>query len=627
MLMEAHDTDSVRELCARLRDPARRRPLAVVTTLEHSPDPLVDVTELLRAVGDVADAALVPTGPLTYVLQELLPEHLATFNGAVRSFPPGVEWLERPSLARRRFSFHTGDAARVLDGVIDDLLGMAQRAGLTVTSAVSTVEAEGVVHSILAGGERAMVALDGGGIATVSGETFAPAPLGWVITEGMRVRGHLDSRSRRLEPAREIAEADALWGRFPECSVTLALVHRVERQRAVLMVHPEHPVTVMRPDLSTNTHDRVDLLLTEGDVIEVRVTRDAQGRRALRTVDLDDDEPVLDAVPLMVGGPPWLRAGRTLVEAHDEIESASIDSLLSAPADSRAVEAADAALTGSTAPTSAANAPAVPRPGPGVVHVTELAPASSTMLEPAPGAAADPAASLSAGGRRTALQSALATIEQLRGELRVERERRDTATVEALQRELAATRAALASVRADQARWQRRAADELERVKATQASLRDARRRPSEPASQSPRDRRPWFDDADSWVRHELYLQWVERLAPASRAEHPLPSPVLLGPEFAASLEQLDDRQLPKALRCAMEAVTHVIRSVSSRQVHPLRSGDGGDDKPVVRDDGARCLRAYVEQNTPQARRLHYWVLPGGEVKLSRVVAHDDVQP
>jgi len=134
-------------------------------------------------------------------------------------------------------------------------------------------------------------------------------------------------------------------------------------------------------------------------------------------------------------------------------------------------------------------------------------------------------------------------------------------------------------------------------------------------------------DDAESWVRHELYLQWVERLAPASRAEHPLPSPVLLGPEFAASLEQLDDRQLPKALRCAMEAVTHVIRSVSSRQVHPLRSGDGGDDKHVVRDDGARCLRAYVEQNTPQARRLHYWVLPGGEVELSRVVAHDDVQP
>jgi hypothetical protein len=43
--------------------------------------------------------------------------------------------------------------------------------------------------------------------------------------------------------------------------------------------------------------------------------------------------------------------------------------------------------------------------------------------------------------------------------------------------------------------------------------------------------------------------------------------------------------------------------------------------------DGARCQRAYIEQKTPQARRLHYWALRGGGIELSRVVTHDDVEP
>jgi hypothetical protein len=76
-----------------------------------------------------------------------------------------------------------------------------------------------------------------------------------------------------------------------------------------------------------------------------------------------------------------------------------------------------------------------------------------------------------------------------------------------------------------------------------------------------------------------------------------------------------------------MEAVTGFINKAPAREVHSLRSGDGAADAPLVRADGARCLRAYVEQNTPQARRLHYWALRGGGVELSRVVMHDDVQP
>ena len=633
MVTIAHEAEGVARLARAILDPLRRRPLAVVTTLETTRQPLVDVGELESAVGSLADIVIVPTGDRTYELEAALPANCATFGGAVRSFPVDQEWHSRPSLARRRFSFSPSAGARVLDEVVIDLIGMAHRAGLITTAPPTAHRTAGTVASILAGGERALVQLEGGGIATISAEaTLSPAPLPWFVVNGMRVTGLLDRESRRLALDAEITGADDLWSRFPDGSVTLALVHRVERQRAVLLVHPQHPVTVTRPDLSTNLVDRVDLLLTEGDVIDVRVTRDQQGRWSLRTVDLDDDEASLSAVPLLPGGPPWLLAGRTLVESDETLTSTPIQELLSGvelpsstevgtdPSNSSPADPSAHSTSGASPETAVAR----PRPGPGAVHVV---PATPIAPEVAARGSASPASAPEAPSSRSALQSAQGTVAALQAELRIERARRDGPTVEQLRRELAATRTMLGQVHRESQQWHEQVERANTRVKETQAALRDSRREATAPVAESPRSRRDRFDNAEDWIRHELYLQWIERFDPATRAEHPLPAAVILGPRFAASVEALSDAQLPKAIRCALEAVTGFIRRTSAREVHALRSGDGGGDRPVIRDDGARCMRAYIEQNTPQARRLHYWVLPGGEVELSRVVAHDDVEP
>jgi hypothetical protein len=55
--------------------------------------------------------------------------------------------------------------------------------------------------------------------------------------------------------------------------------------------------------------------------------------------------------------------------------------------------------------------------------------------------------------------------------------------------------------------------------------------------------------------------------------------------------------------------VTGRGRTNGAHRIHPLRTGDGGDDPAVVRRDGARCFRASIEDGTPAARRLHYWML------------------
>lgn len=619
MVIIARTSAEVSELARRILDPARQRPVAVVTTTFEGDLPYVDVEELEKAVSDVAEIALVSSGDLTFELAAALPNSCEVFNGAVRSFPVGQEWLERPSLARRRFSLSQHEQQKVFDAVVDDLIGMAHRAGLSVASVADARQASGIVRAMLANDSRAMVELDGGGMATISAEvSFAPAPLRWVVHEGARVTGKLDLETRRLALDAAIASAADLWAHFPDGSVTLALVHEVERQRATLLVHPQHPISVARGDLSPNPLDRVDLLLTEGDVIEVRVVRDAQGRRALRTIDLDDHEPVLPAVALTPGGDPWLKPGRSILEPEPELTVTSIEEFLATIGVSRGVEA-DEGSTFETTPTEKTTppTPVTPRPGPGArpAHVARPQPASPTGPE-------------TALEKRTALQSALARIDELQAQLRAERATRSGPSAEALRSEVEQLKSLAGELVAEKQRAFDDARILRDRLKDAQASLRAARRTAADVSMSSARDRRSRFADTEAWIRHELYLQWIDRLDASTRAQHPLTDGVVIGPRFAESLTDLDDAQLDKALRCAMEAACGFIGKLSAREVHALRSGDGAGDAPLQRSaDGARCMRAYVEQNTPQARRLHYWMLRGGGVELSRVVLHDDVEP
>jgi hypothetical protein len=145
--------------------------------------------------------------------------------------------------------------------------------------------------------------------------------------------------------------------------------------------------------------------------------------------------------------------------------------------------------------------------------------------------------------------------------------------------------------------------------------------------SDDPLRRRDRFTDADEWVRHAIHLAWIDRLDSGDRSRFPLSSDYLVGPRFAESLEALDSGQLSKALKAVVDVISGYGNVIVARSVHALREGNGAAEDDVVRDDGARCMRAYIEQNTPSARRLHFWKLPAGRIELSRIVLHDDVRP
>jgi len=74
-----------------------------------------------------------------------------------------------------------------------------------------------------------------------------------------------------------------------------------------------------------------------------------------------------------------------------------------------------------------------------------------------------------------------------------------------------------------------------------------------------------------------------------------------------------------------VDVLTGLAENSTGRDMHPLRSGTGGDDD-VLRREGYTCWRVAIQRRSPQARRLHFW-RSADDIELSRVVLHDDYAP
>lgn len=153
--------------------------------------------------------------------------------------------------------------------------------------------------------------------------------------------------------------------------------------------------------------------------------------------------------------------------------------------------------------------------------------------------------------------------------------------------------------------------------------------RPAAPAKPAPRPRavevvkpaRRMFADAEDEIRHRVLVLWAEQTTPQEKVAHPLPA-FTVGAAFAASVEDLT-AHAPQLLDKIARSALRVLLG-QDRDAHKLDVTGGGR---LIREDGAVPWRAYVEQKTPSARRLHFFKIPGGGIELSRVVLHDDYTP
>jgi len=130
------------------------------------------------------------------------------------------------------------------------------------------------------------------------------------------------------------------------------------------------------------------------------------------------------------------------------------------------------------------------------------------------------------------------------------------------------------------------------------------------------------FADPDKQLRHEIYLHYLVSVPAQERDELPLRE-YRLGADFPSSVDGLDiDRA--RVVEASVDILTGRVWGSNSRQPHQFMDSPLPGGKAWVRPDGAVAWRAYLQVNTPQARRIMWWELTDGTVELSRASTHDD---
>ncbi len=121
-------------------------------------------------------------------------------------------------------------------------------------------------------------------------------------------------------------------------------------------------------------------------------------------------------------------------------------------------------------------------------------------------------------------------------------------------------------------------------------------------------------------------VEYARKFDEADRARYPLQR-MRVGREFLERLRALDGVEAGKVVEVCAQVASGRAHEVRGRSVHELRSGPAGSSGRVRAADGAKAWRCAVQEGTPSARRLHWWLIPGpagATVEFAAVVVHDE---
>lgn len=297
----------VEALADHLLDPDRDRPVAVVTIPTNRVEAWISPQDIVEASGPAAEVHVLATGPRTFQLTDRLTQLAGVYGGAGRVYDVGQRWLEDPYLSPLRFAYDQGEGRRATADLVDDLIGALARSGhLTTETAATTAPVTGTVAGLVPP-SRAMVQLDGGGLATVWAERVVTGvDVGSLVVPGMVVNGPLDSATGRIDITAMLRSAEAAVAELVPRSVIHALVTSVTMNSVTLTPFPGIVAHLSADAITGNSLDDLTELLSPDEVVAARYLYAASETSwSLTMLDIDDDEPVT-LVPLIHGGPPWL---------------------------------------------------------------------------------------------------------------------------------------------------------------------------------------------------------------------------------------------------------------------------------------------------------------------------------
>ena len=598
------DERSAGALADLLNGNARRRPVVVVTIPAGRSEPWIDVAEVAREAGDLAEVYLMPTGDFTWEFSRRMFDGTQVYGGAGRVYPVGHEWTADLSKSPLRFAFDATDGERATQQLISDTLRMAAAAGLLQQPPTRQLrQVSGSVTGVVAG--RALVDVGNMFPAVIAEElTVENVPIDRIVTVGQKISGWYDAETNRIDVTKSLRRSSDALATYSVGGVVLTKVAMVRGDRAELVLYPKTSTpavtaTVLQADVTTNPADDLRTLMTVGEVIPARVVATAP-RWALVLNDVDDDELIAEAPPLLSEGPPWL------VEEDEDLVEDEPGALLPPAPQVPAPVSVPEVMAEEPAPEAPAPKLSPPRPNPSMLDPNRPRPVPRPPAPTVgPAAPAQPAEST---------RSLLLKIDAL------------TAQVTGLKREQETLRNQLLAGAGERETLRYLLDQEERRANRAENDLRSTRsrlRKAGNAKAATPAPEGPQFADVEQGFRYRVLTRWATRTLPSEQLERPLPD-YSIGPRFLDSLSRLEGIKEEKVADVVFEIVTGLAPQIPGREVHHLRIGPGGDDPVRIREDGAMAWRASLQVKTPSARRIHYWILPNGDIELARVTTHDD---
>ncbi len=610
-------------LAARLQDPGRGWPVVVISTPAGSSRPYVDPETVLDQVTGWAEVVVVPTGDVSWAFSDAMPPHTQVYGGASRVYPVGLGWVRDVRQSPLRFAYSADEGERVRGRLVHDALAAAARAGLTTARPTGAARpAVGTVRLLTAA--RAIVVLDDGTRAAVAEELTLPGvPVERLLRPGMEVSGILDPATGLLDITGMIPSRDArlrlVHATYKPGSVVLGRVVAVADDTVTIAVAPDVEAHVRRAHVTGTELDRLTDLFTVGEVVAARVVPSPGVSLRLDDVDDSTDAP-LPAISLLPGGPPWLEPAGKGGAPPAGMPHPPAAAPPPATGEPGATAGEPAVPAGAPAPRPRRPSPADLRAGRTPPPVPSPPGASSSGAPPSSAATSSSGAS-STADRKAAARSLSLSLEAERAQTAALTQRAEAAERRALEFE-----AEVHGLRRELARFAEEQRTHEAEVRDLRTRLREAKRAERRAVTTAAGAGAPEaeFLDPVERFRHDVYLTWATEVPAVEKAARPLPDYVV-GPKFLASLDQVHGVSRERVLTVVVWVLTGQAPYLHGLQLHPLRSGTGGDDPVRVRDaDGATAWRVSLQVNTPSARRLHFWRLTDGRVELARVVVHDD---
>ncbi len=532
-----------------LLSPARSKVIVAVTTHQDSDRCWIEPAELERALGDLADVVLIPTGEPTWALAEALPPRLEAYGGAIRIWWPGLTRDANPLDHRLYFVHGLADADRVQRAIVDAIVARRRPTAGAPAARAEPPQAGGALPPELV----RVTAMSTDEIIVASTVRRGPLleadlPIPFLI-ELLNAGSQFAARPlRALDDGRWAFSLVGMlpdpWQRFAaEVKIGHVFTCRVQnlvqaKKLAFVDVLPGVVGVCHVREVDHTFVDRLEDFLRPGDLLPFAVLEiDAAQRRLQLSRKRAFTETPRPLPPLFEGGRafewreglPWFKQ--------------------------------PTAGQGVRTTIGAASTVARTHPGDGNAEAAEKIAALEEELQ----GAREERLALVAQIRQLREQAQASKREQRALEQRLDAEARRSGNDDAL----ASERAFLQAVRVAYARL---------------------------------------FDEDD-------------------RAQRPLQR-LRVGREFLATVRATQGVDVDKLVEVCVEVAADLAHKKAGREVHPLRAGERGAGDRVRKRDGARAWRCALQVNTPSARRLHWWNVPGPDgavIEFASVGLHDDV--